>query len=76
MFENIKIGDKISIFGGHIGRKETVNTVTRLTKKYIVVHFRYKNGYEKDVLFAKSGGRERGGENWLSLFARPLENES
>lgn len=74
-FENPKLGDKVRVYGGHIGRKESENTITRITNSYVVIHFRYTNGYEKDVLFSKQTGRERGGDDWLMLYAEPLTND-
>ncbi len=74
---NVKVGDKIIISGGRPGNKPAVKKVTRLTKKYVVVHYRFgKEGRiynEYDVLFSKISGYERAADEYWPRSAEPLE---
>ena len=78
MLENIEVGDKIRVTGD-MPKRTSVHTVTRLTKKYVVIHRRFgsKDGEiynEYDQLFNKENGYELGSyENWWPMIAEPAE---
>ena len=77
MLENIEVGDKIRVTGG-MPETTSVHIVTRLTRKYIVIHRVFgkdgKINNEFDQLYNKKTGYAYGsGEDWWPMIAESAE---